>query len=94
MILDRVAIEAELAFLEDIASRAFQVECLTPLELRAARDVAGRYRDLRIGLADAWLVVLASRFGTRLVLTSDEHHFRAITPLQGESFPLLPADGS
>ncbi|HEV3309135.1 MAG TPA: PIN domain-containing protein [Chloroflexota bacterium] len=94
MILDRLGIDAELAFLDDLASRAFQVECLTPAELQTAREIVARYRDLSIGVADASLVVLSSRFRTRRIVTSDERHFRAITPLQGESFTILPADGS
>lgn len=66
---------------------------LTPDEMRAARGVATRYRDLELGLADASLVVLARRFGTRRILTLDERDFRAIEPLQGGAFQLLPADG-
>ena len=62
-------------------------------ELAIARDVVARYRDLELGLADASLVVLADRWQTRRLLTLDERAFRAVTPLQGGSFELLPADG-
>jgi predicted nucleic acid-binding protein len=92
MILDRLGVDAELAFLTDLATGAFQVECLTTLELGRARDVAQRHRELRIGLADASVVVLAARFRTRRILTFDERHFRAMTPLQGRHFTILPAD--
>ena len=86
MIMDRLGVEAELAFLSDLASGAFQVECLTLSELALAQDIAQRHRDLRVGLADASVVVLAARFRTRRILTFDERHFRAITPLQGGHF--------
>jgi predicted nucleic acid-binding protein len=59
---------------------------------RVARDVVERYRDLRIGLADASLVVTAERHRTRRLLTFDERAFRAVTPLQGGAFTLLPGD--
>ena len=57
-----------------------------------ALDVLDRYPDLDLGLADASLVVLAERFGTRDVLTLDERHFRALRDGRGRSFRLLPAD--
>jgi uncharacterized protein len=56
------------------------------------RRVARRYRDLELGLADASIVVLAERFGTRRLLTLEERAFRSVTPLQGGQFTLLPAD--
>ena len=93
LILIRLGIETELAFLDDLASGAFQVEALTPSELRAAAGLARRYRDLELGLADASIVILAARFRTRRLLTFDERAFRAVAPLQGGRFTLLPADG-
>jgi predicted nucleic acid-binding protein len=92
LILQRLGIDVELAFMEDLARGTFVVECLTRDELRVARGVMENYRDLRLGLADASLVVLAQRFGTRRVLTFDERAFRTVVPLQGGSFELLPAD--
>lgn len=50
------------------------------------------HADPGIGLADASLVVLAARAGTRSLLTLDERHFRALSPRQGGAFVLLPAD--
>ena len=92
LILTRLGVEVELAFLEDLAEGTFQVECLNRGELRTALQVARRYRDLEIGLADASLVVLALRFRTRRLLSFDERAFRNVAPLQGGSFVLLPAD--
>ena len=92
LILDRLGPDVELAFLEDLAEGTFVVECLDTLQLRAARDVVTRYRDLRLGLADASLVVIAQRHATRRLLTFDERAFRAVAPLQGGTFMILPAD--
>lgn len=92
LILTRLGIQVELAFLEDLAEGTFQMECLTRAELTTALDVVRRHRDLAIGLADASLVVLAQRFRTRRMLTIDERAFRSVRPLQGGAFVLLPAD--
>jgi predicted nucleic acid-binding protein len=94
LILRCLGIEVELKFLDDLAGGTYVVDALTPPELTIARDVVARYRDLELGLADASLVVLAGRWRTRRILTLDERAFRAVTPLQGGSFEILPADGS
>ena len=92
LIRTRLGIEAELQFLRDLTSGAFSVECLTEAEIDEAGDVIRRYRELNLGLADASMVILARKFGTRRLLTFDERDFRAVRPLQGGSFTLLPAD--
>lgn len=92
LILDKLGVAAELAFLADVASGTFVSECLSRAELAEALGVVRGFRDLKRGLADASLVVLARRFRTNRLLTFDERAFRAVTPLQGGSFTLLPAD--
>lgn len=90
LILDRLGVQVELEFIDDLAHGTFVVECLSRNELAKARMVVERYRDLRLRLADASLVVLADRYKTKRILTFDERAFRAVTPLQGGSFNLLP----
>ena len=51
-----------------------------------------RYANLAIGLADASIIALAQRHGTRDVLTLDERHFRALRTSDGKRFRVLPAD--
>jgi predicted nucleic acid-binding protein len=92
LILERLGVDAELAFLADLAEGTFQVECLSRDELQAARGVVERHRDLRLGLADASLVVLANRHRTLRIVTFDERAFRAVAPLRGGRFTVLPAD--
>jgi predicted nucleic acid-binding protein len=92
LILRRLGVDVELAFLDDLAAGTYVVDSLARADLAVARDVAARYRDLELGLADASLVVLAARWETRRILTFDERAFRALTPLQGGSFVVLPAD--
>lgn len=92
LILTRLGIGVELAFLDDLAEGTFLVEGLSRPDLGVAREVVRRYRDLAIGLADASLVVLAQKLRTRRLLTFDERAFRTVAPLQGGTFTLLPAD--
>jgi predicted nucleic acid-binding protein len=94
MILDRLGPDVELAFVDDLVSGTFVVECLTRDDLARARGVVERYRDLRLGLADASLVVLAQRHGTTRILSFDERAFRTVAPLQGGTFTVLPADAA
>lgn len=94
LILDRLGIDVEIAFARDLEEGTFSVECLRADELRSARQLVERYRDLRLGLADASLVVLAARYGTSRILTFDERAFRAVAPLGGGSFTILPADAA
>jgi hypothetical protein len=92
LILERLGVDVELAFIDDLAAGTFVVECLTRNEIRAARALIERYRDLRLGLADASLAILADRYRTMRLLTFDERAFRTIAPIGGGAFTILPAD--
>ena len=88
----RIGVAAEMLFLAEVVRGAYRLEPFGPADVELAAQVIGRYRDLGIGLTDASVVVLAARVGTNRVLTLDERHFRAIRPLRGRAFTLLPAD--
>ena len=79
-------------FLQDIAAGGFQVEGLTPEEHGLALRLHDQYAGLDLGLADLSVILLAHRYQTRRLLTFDQRHFRAITPVSGGVFLLLPAD--
>jgi predicted nucleic acid-binding protein len=85
---------ARRAFLADLAAQRYDVACLEPGDYQGVAELDFRYSDLGLGLADCSIVVLAERFETRSLLSFDERHFRAVAPLQGGSFELLPADSS
>ena len=91
LILDRLGVDVELAFLNDLAAGTFIADCLDRAELVAARDLARTYRDLRLGIADASLLVLAARHRTVRIATLDRTDFLAVRPLHGDAFQLLPA---
>jgi predicted nucleic acid-binding protein len=83
---------ARAAFLHDLAAGRFTVACLEREDYPIISDLDTRYADLQLGLADCSLVVLASRYETTRIVSFDERHFRAVTPLQGGAFTILPAD--
>src|SRR5258708_866523 len=83
---------AARAFLRDVAAGRFRVEGLTADEHGMVARLDEQYADLDLGLADLSVMILAHRFRTRRLLTFDERDFRAVTPLAGGSFTLLPRD--
>ncbi len=79
---------------DDVRSGAYLIEWW-PDAAREAADLADRYADLRLGLTDASLVVLAARVQSVEVATFDERHFRVVRPLRGaDAFRLLPLDAA
>jgi predicted nucleic acid-binding protein len=89
---ERYGRPARRAFLRDLAEGRYDVVCLEPEDYAAIQNLDDRYADLELGLADCAIVVLAHRFDTTRVISFDERHFRAVTPLQGGAFTILPAD--
>jgi predicted nucleic acid-binding protein len=88
----QAGVEAELAFLSEVSSRAYDLVTFDAADVREAGIVIGKYSDLGIGLTDASLVVLAGRYRTNRVLTLDERHFRTLRTPAGEPFLVLPTD--
>jgi predicted nucleic acid-binding protein len=88
----RFGAQARRAFLTDLAAGRFTVAARARGDYASVLELERRYDDLDLGLADCALITLADRHGTIRLLTFDERHFRAITPLRGEAFTLLPAD--
>lgn len=84
--------QAQLALVDEVARGVYRLESFSAHDVAVAGDVMRRYANLAIGLADASIVVLAQRHGTRDVLTLDERHFRAVRAADGRRFRLLPAD--
>jgi predicted nucleic acid-binding protein len=85
-------VEAQLELLMEVAREAYVLVPFGARDVDEARMVIGKYRDQRIGLADASLVVLSGRYRTRDLLTLDERHFRLLRGAAGKPFRLLPAN--
>jgi uncharacterized protein len=92
LLTTQVSASTAQALLAEVAGGAYQLEAFLEADVAAALEVLERHPGLDLGLADASLVVLADRHGTRDILTLDQRHFRALTGLDGQPFRLLPAD--
>jgi hypothetical protein len=88
----RVGHEAQLALAEEVARGAYRLAPFTSDDVARARGIMERYADLRIGLADASVVVLALEHRTLDLLCTDERHFRTLRGPGGRPFRLLPRD--
>jgi uncharacterized protein len=94
LVSERLGQRVEREVLEDVANGAYELAEFGPDDVVAAMELIDRYADLRIGLTDASVAVLAARHRTTRVLTLDERDFRPMRPLYGSAFTLLPADSS
>jgi predicted nucleic acid-binding protein len=78
--------------LGEVGRGVYRLEPFSPEDVAEAVAVIERFPELEVGLADASVVVLANRHGTRDVLTLDERHFRVLKRPRDLPFRLLPAD--
>jgi len=94
LVLDNAGVARELDVIDDLTSGAYEIPDLDVDDLRAARRLVARHQDLKIGLTDAVNAVLAERYDTNEILTTDQRHFRVIIPLtrRFDAFRILPAD--
>jgi len=89
----RLGVGAECDLLDDVDAGVYTLVAFGDDDLSEGAALVRRYRDLGIGLTDASVVVLASKYRTLDLLCSAERHFRALSPLRGGSaFRLLPSD--
>jgi predicted nucleic acid-binding protein len=90
LVASRLGVSAELAVLRELAGGAWDLAAFGTEDLAKAHAVVERYADQSIGLADASIVILASRYQTRTVVTLDRRHFGVVRPIDGGSFKILP----
>lgn len=92
MVTRKAGVGHELNVLSDVARGVYSLAEFGRSDIGEAAEIVERYSNMRIGLADASIVVLAARYRTTRLLTFDERHFRAIKPLHGGAFTILPTD--
>lgn len=88
----RVGATARRALVNEVAQGVYRLEPFSTADVGSALAILDRFADLDVGIADASIVVLSERHGTRDLLTLDERHFRILAPSPGRPFRLLPAD--
>lgn len=91
LVATRLGVAAELAVLRELSGGAYELPTMDAEDVAAAADLVERYADQEIGLADASVLVLAARYGTRDVLTLDRRHFDVVRLPDGAPVRVLPA---
>ncbi len=92
MLIERLGQERQLDLLAQVVDGSYELAEFGRHDVEAAVAVMNRYAGLRVGLADASIVVLAEKHSTPDVLTFDHRHFRAMRGPGGRPFRLLPDD--
>lgn len=92
MLVERHGQEKQLALLTEVIDGAYELADFGREDVIAAAKVMKRYADLRVGLADASIVVLADKHATSDLLSFDHRHFRVMRGSGGRPFRLLPDD--
>lgn len=90
LVSTRFGVDRELAVLRELAGGAWDLASLADEELLRCAAIVERYRDQRIGMTDASIVVMAARFGTRRIATLDRRHFDVLRPIDGGRFAVVP----
>ena len=76
LLLARLGIQAQLAFISSAERSAFEIVQLNNEHLARIGELMRKYRDLPMDLADASLVVLAEILGSGRILSTDPRDFR------------------
>ena len=92
LLMRHVGQHAQSALLDEVARGTYQLEPFTAVDIARAKELIDQYADLKVGLADASIVVLAEQHGVTEVLTLDERHFRAMRVERRKRFRVLPFD--
>lgn len=86
LLLARLGGHAQLAFMDNLASGAFEVFELDAQLAPRLRQLMHQYADLPMDLADASLVVLAEILGSGDILSTDQRDFNAYRWKQNAPF--------
>jgi predicted nucleic acid-binding protein len=90
LVATRHGVDAGLAVLSELTGGAWELAGFGVEDLRHARSIVANYRDQEIGVADASIVVLAERYGTRTIATLDHRLFNVLRSASGNPFDVLP----
>jgi len=88
MIGRRLGPQAEASFLRGLEQ--LEVEAPAAEDWPRIAELVEQYQDFPLGGTDAFVVALAERLGTEVIVTLDRRHFAAVQPRHCAAFRLLP----
>ena len=77
LLLSRLGVDAELAFVKSYEAGAFEAFELQSRHTPRIAELMEKYGDLPMDLADASLVILAEELGSGRILSTDQRNFGA-----------------
>ena len=86
----RLGPSAEVRFLRLVTTRKLTVVDLPLADYERCVTLIERYADLRLGLVDASIVIVAENRGVTTVATLNDRDFRVVRPRHTEAFELVP----
>jgi predicted nucleic acid-binding protein len=78
LLLHHVGLDAELAFIRDLAAGRWTVEWGDESDVTRAVELCERHASLRLGLVDGVVMSVAERLRARAIATLDERHFGSV----------------
>lgn len=90
LIASRLGLTDELEALRELSGGAWNLPSIGVADLAKITMLVEQYGDLRLGAADASNVYLADRHRTQTIATLDHRHFRAVRPMSGGHFQIVP----
>lgn len=90
LVSTRLGNAAEREVLQELASRAYVLAAIDRDDLTACADILARYADVKLGVTDASILVLADRLGVDRVLTLDRRHFESARTPSGRTLAIVP----
>ena len=90
LMLTRLGVEVEIAFLQSLEGGALAVEEMRGDDRARAVEFVTAYRDAEIGYVDASVMAIAERLGEHRIATLDRRDFSVVKPRHVAAFELFP----
>jgi predicted nucleic acid-binding protein len=90
LLSERVDYAHAVQMFEYIQQAGFQIEPLTPPDMKRMTEIMNAYRDNRFDFADVAIMALAERFNITDILTFDRRDFSVFRPKHCDYLTLLP----
>ena len=86
----RINYERAITAFESLQASPYNIEALTPLDMRRMVEIMRQYRDAQLDLADVALMTIAERLNITRVYTFDRRDFSIFRPRHCDYLELLP----
>lgn len=89
-LINRSGERAVESFFFAMASKTFNLECMTPADMQRIREIRSVYRSAKLDFVDCYLIAISERMNIKVIVTYDRRGFSIVHPMNFEHFELLP----